>query len=383
MGWFSNLFGGNSTANSNTGSVGSVHQGAGGPGGMTGGEAFQSGIISAAERREQLLADAAAAQQSGQDYSYNTDEFTGHNLGLGNEETAGKIREGLTSSEYADFMQQLHGNNPSSMQQAFPFSSGNVAQGIAKAVTGGLFPGGGLIMNALGQAQDAGANLWNKLPTGAIDAGFDFIQDNFMTSGSITEKPEEVDQFKNYLNNLKGLNDAAMNAGVSPFITQPGPDLTDRDGVVQRDPNQITVDDVSEQGLDAFFGGQSQTDSFEDFDRRIPPKKTTQDYIDEFNEQFNLDEKKEIFGIEGKEIITPGGVEVSDSITSGITPFNQKSFSEKLEMAPTVYQKLYERMSGEMNMTDAEIEKNLRRIGSSPSNMFPYFPFKSGGITRL
>ena len=52
-------------------------------------------------------------------------------------------------------------------------------------------------------------------------------------------------------------------------------------------------------------------------------------------------------------------------------------------MAPDIYQKLYERMSGEMNMTDAQIEENLRRIGSSPSNMFPYFPFKSGGITRL
>jgi len=36
--------------------------------------------------------------------------------------------------------------------------------------------------------------------------------------------------------------------------------------------------------------------------RRIPPKKTTQDYIDEFNRMFTLDEKKKIFGIEGKEI---------------------------------------------------------------------------------
>jgi hypothetical protein len=288
MGWFSNLFGGNSTASPNEGSVGTVYQGAGGPGGMTGGEAFQSGIISAAERREQLLKDAAAANAANQSYSLNTNEFTGHNLGLGNEETKGKLREGLTSSEYADFMGQLHGNNPGAMQQAFPFSSGNVAQGIAKAVTGGLFPGGGLIMNALGQAQDAGANIINQ--------GMDFINDNFMVSGSITEKPEEVDQFKNYLNNLQGLNAEAMNAGVSPFITQPGPDLTNRDGVVQKDPNQITVDDVSEQGLDAFFGGQSKTDSFEDFDRRIPKDKTVQDYIDEFNEQFNLNEKLEIFG---------------------------------------------------------------------------------------
>jgi hypothetical protein len=288
MGWFSNLFGGNSTADPNEGSVGSVYQGAQGPGGMTGGEAFQSGVISAAERREQLLADAAAANAANQSYSYNTDEFTGHNLGLGNEETKGKIREGLTSSEYADFMQQLYGNNPGSMQQAFPFSSGKALTGIAKAVTGGLFPGGGLIMNVLGQAQDAGSNIINQ--------GMDFINDNFMASGSVTEKPEEVDQFRNYLNNLQGLNKEAINAGLSPFMTPPGPDLTNRDGVVGLDPNQIATVPVEEQGLEAFFGGQSKTDDFEDFDRRIPPKKTTQDYIDEFNEQFNLNEKLEIFG---------------------------------------------------------------------------------------
>jgi hypothetical protein len=143
-------------------------------------------------------------------------------------------------------------------------------------------------MNVLGQAQDAGSNIINQ--------GMDFINDNFMASGSVTEKPEEVDQFRNYLNNLQGLNKEAINAGLSPFMTPPGPDLTNRDGVVGLDPNQIATVPVEEQGLEAFFGGQSKTDDFEDFDRRIPPKKTTQDYIDEFNEQFNLNEKLEIFG---------------------------------------------------------------------------------------
>lgn len=384
MGFFSDLFGmfggsGSNTASPNEGSVGTVYQGASGPGGMTGGEAFQSGIISAAERREQLLKDAAAANAANQSYSLNTNEFTGHNLGLGNTETKGKLREGLTSSEYSDFMGQLHGNNPGAMQQAFPFSSGNLVKGAVQTLAGGLFPGGGLIMNALGKAKDAGANFINAIPTGAatgvINAGKDFINDNFMASGSITEKEPEVDQFKNYLNNLQGLNAEAMNAGVSPFITQPGPNLGDRDGPIGLDPNQIATMPVEEQGLEPFFGQSKEDQS--NFSKRIPPKKTTQDYIDEFNEMFNLDEKKEIFGIEGKEIITPNKNE------QGLTPFSEKSFQEKLSMAPDVYQKLYERMSGEMNMTDAQIEENLRRIGSSPSNMFPYFPFKSGGITRL
>ena len=147
MGFWSDLFGGKDKDKEPEGSVGSVHQGAGGPGGMTGGEAFQSGIISAEERREQLLADALAAQQSGQDYSYNTDEFTGHNLGLGNEETVGKLREGMTGAEYAKFMQTLHGNNPGAMRNAFPFSSGNVVGNLIKPLVSAAIPFGSGIMN--------------------------------------------------------------------------------------------------------------------------------------------------------------------------------------------------------------------------------------------
>ena len=194
----------------------------------------------------------------------------------------------------------------------FPLSNFamNAGPAIAKTAMGGLFPGGGLIMNAFGKAKDAGVNFLNAVPTGAatgvIDQGFEFIKDNFMTSGSITEKPEEVDEFRNYLNNLKGLNDAA-GSGISPLLDTPASAVNpiNRDGQIQRDPTQITVEDVAQQGLDGFFGGQSQTDSFEDFDRRIPPKKTTQDYIDEFNDMFSLDEKKEIFGIEGKDLVFP------------------------------------------------------------------------------
>ena len=185
----------------------------------------------------------------------------------------------------------------------FPLSNFamNAGPAIAKTAMGGLFPGGGLIMNALGKARDAGVNFADKVGVGAIvDQGMDFIQDNFMTSGSITEKPEEVDEFRNYLNNLKGLN-ASAGSGLSPLM--PGPNLNDRDGMSTNNlpMEQITVEDVTQEGLEPFFG-RSRTDSFQDFDRRIPPKKTTQDYIDEFNRMFTLDEKKKIFGIEGKEI---------------------------------------------------------------------------------
>ena len=184
----------------------------------------------------------------------------------------------------------------------FPISNALMNAGPAIA-GGGLFPGGGLIMSAFNKAKEAGSGFLNNTGVGAVvNQGMDFIQDNFMTSGSITEKPEEVDEFRNYLNNLKGLN-ASAGSGISPLLDTPASAINpiNRDGSIQLDPQQIATIPVEEQGLDPFFG-RSKTDSFEDFDRRIPPKKTTQDYIDEFNRMFTLDEKKKIFGIEGKEI---------------------------------------------------------------------------------
>lgn len=388
MGFFSNLFGGSSSKKPTHSSSGSSQPNS--PQSQSINESnqaiqnlidnkdkYQNNLIAGDNRNEYQM--RMNALRTGQTFDPSNFSFTDRS---GNQISAGSDNKTIGNAGGA-----------ASYADRFPLSNFamNAGPAIAKTAMGGLFPGGGLIMNAFGKAKDAGVNFLNAVPTGAatgvIDRGFDFIKDNFMTSGSITEKPEEVDEFRNYLNNLKGLNDAA-GSGISPLLDTPASAVNpiNRDGPIQLDPKQIATIPVEEQGLDAFFGGQSQTDSFEDFDRRIPPKKTTQDYIDEFNDMFDLNQKKEIFGIEGKEIITPGGVEVSDSIqesTGGITPFNQKSFQEKLEMAPNVYQKLYERMSGEMNMTDAQIEENLRRIGSSPSNMFPYFPFKSGGITRL
>ena len=166
MGFWKDLFGGKKEEKKEPeGSVGTVYQGAGGPGGMTGGEAFQSGIIDAKERREQLLADSAAANQAGQSYSLNTDEFTGDNLGLSNTETKGKLREGMTGPEYATFMQTLYGNNPGAMQQAFPFSSGAAVGNIMKPLVG-LASGGsgimGLIPNLLSSVNQGLGKIFNK-----------------------------------------------------------------------------------------------------------------------------------------------------------------------------------------------------------------------------
>lgn len=301
MGWFSNLFGGSSTATPTHTSSGSSQPNS--PQSQTYNEA--SNAINNLILEKDNLQNQPGTVQVNDKFK----DFIERNKrpdGSYNSAAQAIIDQYDTGTNaYQQAMNNIIQSSPqgaAAYANQFPIS--NALMNAGPAIAGGLFPGGGLIMNALGKAKEAGSDLFNVASGGVseiVDTGMNFINDNFMASGSITEKEPEIDEFRNYLNNLKGLNNAA-GSGVTPLIPQPGPDLTNRDGPIQRDPTQITVDDVAEQGLDAFFGGQSQTDSFEDFDRRIPPKKTTQDYIDEFNEMFNLDEKKKIFGIEGKEI---------------------------------------------------------------------------------
>jgi len=59
--------------------------------------------------------------------------FTGERI------TTGKIREGMTSPEYAQYMSELYNLNPALMEQMFPVASGNLAQPIlARLLEGGL-----------------------------------------------------------------------------------------------------------------------------------------------------------------------------------------------------------------------------------------------------
>jgi len=334
MGWFSNLFGGNSTATPTHTSSGSSQPNS--PQSQTYNEASnaintliankdnlqnQPGVVTVNPKFNDFI-----ANNTNPDGSYNSAAQA-----IINQYDTG-------TNAYQQAMNNIIQSSPqgaAAYANQFPIS--NALMNAGPAIAGGLFPGGGLIMSAFNKAKDAGASFLNNTGVGAVvDQGMDFIQDNFMTSGSITEKPEEVDQFKNYLNNLQGLNDAA-GSGISPLLDTPASATNpiNRDGQIQRDATQIDVEDVSQQGLDAFFGGQSQTDSFEDFDRRIPPKKTKQDYIDEFNEQFNLNEKLEIFGKNPHErqIILDNVSGYSDTINPqyynmGIDPDNNQLFNQ-------------------------------------------------------
>jgi hypothetical protein len=78
--------------------------------------------------------------------------FTGERI------TTGKVREGMTSPEYAQYMSELYGLNPALMEETFPFGSGQIAKPILARIGEGIMgiPGaseigqmGGDILNAM------------------------------------------------------------------------------------------------------------------------------------------------------------------------------------------------------------------------------------------
>jgi len=52
--------------------------------------------------------------------------------------TTGKIREGMSSPEYAQYMSELYGLNPALMEETFPFGSGQIAKPILARIGEGI-----------------------------------------------------------------------------------------------------------------------------------------------------------------------------------------------------------------------------------------------------
>ena len=85
--------------------------------------------------------------------------FTGERI------TTGKIREGMTSPEYAQYMSELYNLNPALMEQMFPVASGNLAQPIlARLLEGGFMKDAGALAGNIG----SGIGSFIDSATGAI-----------------------------------------------------------------------------------------------------------------------------------------------------------------------------------------------------------------------
>lgn len=111
-----------------------------------------------------------------------------------------KLREGLSSAEYATYMSDLYKANPGMMESLFPGGSGKFIRNVSK-----LFPGIGTIQNIASAAKQKTGNILNKMFPGLIpDSGIATTQAAKPTLAELNENAFRFGSF-NVPTNIKDI----------------------------------------------------------------------------------------------------------------------------------------------------------------------------------
>jgi len=159
-------------------------------------------------RRAQILDDLRTGK------NVDRSEFTGREpkpgtknslltaLGIGTVTTGKpKLREGLTSSEYADFMRQAYQANPGMMESLFPFASGKTIRGVTR-----LLPGIGTLQNLASAAKTKTVSLLDRAFPGLIpDSGIATTNQAQPTLADLNENAFRFASFRNAPTNIKDI----------------------------------------------------------------------------------------------------------------------------------------------------------------------------------
>ena len=141
--------------------------------------------------------------------------------------TTGKIREGMTSPEYAEYMSELYDLNPALMEQIFPFGSGQIAKPIFARIGEGIMgiPG----VSELGQLASSVISPLSGLFTGQSTATPKIQYDNMGNAIGIINPKASTDG-----GGIPQAVPEGMNMNIyGSFIGKPGPftkDFIDQDG---------------------------------------------------------------------------------------------------------------------------------------------------------
>ena len=111
-----------------------------------------------------------------------------------------KLREGLSSADYATYMSDLYKANPGMMDSLFPVGSGKFVRDMSK-----LFPGIGTIQNIASAAKQKTGNILNKMFPGLIpDSGIATTQAAKPTLAELNENAYRFGSF-NVPTNIKDI----------------------------------------------------------------------------------------------------------------------------------------------------------------------------------
>ena len=112
-----------------------------------------------------------------------------------------KLREGLSSAEYADFMRQAYQANPGMIESLFPFQSGKMIRNVSR-----LLPGIGTIQNIASAAKQKTGNILNKMFPGLIpDSGIATTNQAKPTLADLSENAFRFASFRNAPTNIKDI----------------------------------------------------------------------------------------------------------------------------------------------------------------------------------
>ena len=103
--------------------------------------------------------------------------------------TTGKVREGMTSPEYAQYMSELYGLNPALMEETFPFGSGQIAKPILARIGEGVMglPGASELGQMAGDLFESASGIFSGKKTATPKIQYDNMGNPV---GIISQLPE-------------------------------------------------------------------------------------------------------------------------------------------------------------------------------------------------
>ena len=133
-------------------------------------------------------------------------------FGIGTVQTGPKLREGLPSDEYAQYMRDLYDANPAMMESLFPGGSGKFVRSATK-----LLPGLGTIQNLASAAKEKTGGFLNKFFPGLLPSSG--ITTTKQAQPTLAELAENAFRFANFRTAPTNINDikASRSTRFSPL----------------------------------------------------------------------------------------------------------------------------------------------------------------------
>ena len=123
-----------------------------------------------------------------------------------------KLREGLSSAEYADFMRQAYQANPGMIESLFPFQSGKMIRNVSR-----LLPGIGTIQNIASLAKEKTGGFLNRFFPGLLPSSG--IATTKQAQPTLAELAENAFRFASFRTAPTNINDikASRSTNFSPL----------------------------------------------------------------------------------------------------------------------------------------------------------------------